>query len=48
MASHWWAIGIIRYLTNLESVQTYEETEKIHTLVIGEQLTSPGAVTLGS
>ena len=30
---------IMRHLTNLESVITYEGTHEIHTLVIGEALT---------
>jgi glutaryl-CoA dehydrogenase len=30
---------IMRHMTNLESVITYEGTEEVHTLVIGEQLT---------
>lgn len=29
----------MRHMTNLESVITYEGTEEVHTLVIGEQLT---------
>jgi glutaryl-CoA dehydrogenase len=28
----------MRHMTNLESVLTYEGTEEVHTLVIGEQL----------
>jgi glutaryl-CoA dehydrogenase len=30
---------IMRHMTNLESVITYEGTEEVHTLVIGETLT---------
>jgi glutaryl-CoA dehydrogenase len=30
---------IMRHMTNLESVITYEGTEEVHTLVIGEALT---------
>ena len=29
----------MRHMTNLESVLTYEGTEEIHTLVIGQALT---------
>lgn len=30
---------MIRHMNNLESVLTYEGTEEIHTLVLGEALT---------
>ncbi|MDD3642020.1 MAG: acyl-CoA dehydrogenase family protein [Candidatus Krumholzibacteria bacterium] len=33
----------IRHMCNLESVQTYEGTYEIHTLILGEQLTGIGA-----
>jgi glutaryl-CoA dehydrogenase len=36
---------IMRHMTNLESVITYEGTEEIHTLVIGEALTGLRAFT---
>jgi glutaryl-CoA dehydrogenase len=36
---------IMRHMTNLESVITYEGTEEVHTLVIGEQLTGLRAFT---
>jgi glutaryl-CoA dehydrogenase len=36
---------IMRHMTNLESVLTYEGTEEVHTLVIGEQLTGLKAFT---
>src|SRR5918999_2579797 len=36
---------IMRHMTNLESVITYEGTEEVHTLVIGEQLTGIRAFT---
>jgi glutaryl-CoA dehydrogenase len=36
---------IMRHMTNLESVITYEGTEEVHTLVIGEQLTGLKAFT---
>jgi glutaryl-CoA dehydrogenase len=36
---------IMRHMTNLESVITYEGTEEVHTLVIGEALTSLRAYT---
>jgi glutaryl-CoA dehydrogenase len=36
---------IMRHMTNLESVITYEGTEEIHTLVIGEALTGVRAFT---
>jgi glutaryl-CoA dehydrogenase len=36
---------IMRHMTNLESVITYEGTEEIHTLVIGETLTGLRAFT---
>jgi glutaryl-CoA dehydrogenase len=36
---------IMRHMTNLESVITYEGTEEIHTLVIGEALTGIRAYT---
>jgi hypothetical protein len=36
---------IMRHTTNLESVLTYEGTEEVHTLVIGEQLTGLKAFT---
>ncbi len=36
---------IMRHMTNLESVITYEGTEEIHTLVIGETLTGIRAYT---
>ena len=36
---------IMRHMTNLESVITYEGTEEIHTLVIGETLTGLRAYT---
>ena len=35
---------IMRHMTNLESVLTYEGTEEVHTLVIGEQLTGLKAI----
>ena len=35
----------MRHMTNLESVITYEGTEEIHTLVIGETLTGLRAYT---
>jgi glutaryl-CoA dehydrogenase len=34
---------IMRHMTNLESVITYEGTEEVHTLVIGEALTGERA-----
>jgi len=36
---------IMRHMTNLESVVTYEGTEEVHTLVIGEALTGLRAYT---
>jgi glutaryl-CoA dehydrogenase len=36
---------IMRHMTNLESVITYEGTEEIHTLVVGEALTGIRAYT---
>jgi glutaryl-CoA dehydrogenase len=36
---------IMRHMTNLESVITYEGTEEIHTLVIGEAITGLRAFT---
>jgi glutaryl-CoA dehydrogenase len=36
---------IMRHMTNLESVLTYEGTEEIHTLVVGEALTGERAFT---
>ena len=36
---------IMRHMTNLESVLTYEGTEEVHTLVIGEALTGLRAYT---
>jgi glutaryl-CoA dehydrogenase len=36
---------IMRHMTNLESVITYEGTEEVHSLVIGEQLTGLKAFT---
>ena len=36
---------IMRHMTNLESVITYEGTEEVHTLVIGEALTGLRAYT---
>jgi glutaryl-CoA dehydrogenase len=36
---------IMRHMTNLESVLTYEGTEEVHTLVVGEQLTGLKAFT---
>jgi glutaryl-CoA dehydrogenase len=36
---------IMRHMTNLESVLTYEGTEEIHTLVIGQVLTGLRAFT---
>jgi glutaryl-CoA dehydrogenase len=36
---------IMRHMTNLESVITYEGTEEVHTLVIGEALTGLRAFT---
>jgi glutaryl-CoA dehydrogenase len=36
---------IMRHMTNLESVITYEGTEEVHTLVIGETLTGLRAFT---
>jgi glutaryl-CoA dehydrogenase len=30
---------VMRHMTNLESVLTYEGTEEIHTLVVGQALT---------
>ena len=36
---------MIRHMNNLESVITYEGTEEVHTLVIGEQLTGLKAFT---
>jgi glutaryl-CoA dehydrogenase len=36
---------IMRHMTNLESVVTYEGTEEIHTLVVGEALTGVRAFT---
>ena len=36
---------IMRHMTNLESVITYEGTEEVHTLVIGEALTGIRAYT---
>jgi glutaryl-CoA dehydrogenase len=35
----------MRHMTNLESVITYEGTEEVHTLVIGEALTGLRAYT---
>ncbi|MGZ4109412.1 MAG: acyl-CoA dehydrogenase family protein, partial [Actinomycetota bacterium] len=35
---------IMRHMTNLESVLTYEGTEEIHTLVVGQALTGERAV----
>ena len=36
---------IMRHMTNLESVITYEGTEEVHTLVIGEAITGLRAFT---
>jgi glutaryl-CoA dehydrogenase len=36
---------IMRHMTNLESVITYEGTEEVHTLVIGHALTGVRAFT---
>jgi glutaryl-CoA dehydrogenase len=36
---------VIRHMNNLESVVTYEGTEEIHTLIVGEALTGLGAFT---
>jgi glutaryl-CoA dehydrogenase len=36
---------IMRHMTNLESVLTYEGTEEIHTLVVGQALTGERAFT---
>ncbi|QBI20379.1 acyl-CoA dehydrogenase [Egibacter rhizosphaerae] len=36
---------VIRHMTNLESVITYEGTEEIHTLAIGRALTGENAIT---
>ena len=36
---------IMRHMTNLESVLTYEGTEEVHTLVIGAELTGIRAFT---
>ena len=35
----------MRHMTNLESVITYEGTEEVHTLVIGERLAGLKAFT---
>lgn len=34
---------VIRHMTNLESVSTYEGTDDIHTLILGKELTGIGA-----
>jgi glutaryl-CoA dehydrogenase len=34
---------VIRHMNNLESVMTYEGTEEIHTLVLGEAVTGISA-----
>ncbi len=34
---------VIRHMNNLESVLTYEGTEEIHTLVVGQALTGQAA-----
>lgn len=36
---------VIRHMNNLESVVTYEGTEEIHTLIVGEALTGLRAIT---
>ena len=33
---------IMRHMCNLETVKTYEGTDHIHTLVIGERVPDPG------
>ena len=35
----------IRHMLNLETVDTYEGTFDIHTLIVGRQLTGEGALT---
>jgi glutaryl-CoA dehydrogenase len=34
---------VIRHMNNLESVYTYEGTNEIHTLIIGQAITGTGA-----
>jgi len=34
---------VIRHMTNLESVYTYEGTNEIHTLILGQAITGIGA-----
>jgi glutaryl-CoA dehydrogenase len=36
---------VIRHMNNLESVYTYEGTNEIHTLVVGQALTGEAAYT---
>ncbi len=36
-------VPVMRHMTNLESVLTYEGTEEIHTLVVGQALTGERA-----
>jgi len=36
---------VIRHMTNLESVLTYEGTEEMHTLILGKAMTGIGAFT---
>ena len=33
----------LRHAANLESVRTYEGTDEVHTLILGEHLTGIGA-----
>ena len=33
----------LRHANNLESVRTYEGTDEVHTLILGQQLTSEAA-----
>ena len=35
--------GIMRHMCNLETVKTYEGTDHIHTLVVGEKVTGVAA-----
>ncbi len=34
---------VIRHMNNLESVYTYEGTDEVHTLVLGQAVTNIGA-----
>ena len=37
--------GVMRHMNNLETVLTYEGTEEMHTLILGEAITGLRAFT---